>query len=74
MVTETWLTYDIMNNEILPKGYHVIRKDRDANKRGGGVLIALREEIAYNRITAGRNSLNWSDRLEILALELKQSN
>ena len=73
-MTETWLTNNITNNEILPKGYHVIRKDRNADKRGGGVLIALRERIAFNKITSRSKSLNWSDRLEILALELTQSN
>ena len=65
MVTETWLTNNITNNEILPKGYHVIRKDRNADKRGGGVLIALRERIAFNKITSRSKSLNWSDRLEL---------
>ena len=50
------------------------RKDRNADKRGGGVLIALRERIAFNKITSRSKSLNWSDRLEILALELTQSN
>ena len=38
LMTETWLNDSISNNEILPKGYHVIRKYRPANKRGGGVL------------------------------------
>ena len=74
MVTETWLNNNITNNEILPKGYHVIRKDRDADKRGGGVLIALREDIAYNRINSRNNSPNWSARIEIIALELNLLN
>ncbi len=74
MVTETWLNNNITNNEILPKGYHVIRKDRHADKRGGGVLIALREDIAYNRINSRNNSPNWSDRIEIIALELNLLN
>ncbi len=74
MVTETWLNNNITNNEILPKGYHVIRKDRDADKRGGGVLMALREDIAYNRINSRNNSPNWSARIEIIALELNLLN
>jgi exonuclease III len=37
LVTETWLNQNFMNNELLPKGYHVIlRKDRAPDKRGGG--------------------------------------
>ena len=59
---------------ILRKGYHVIRKDRNASKRRGGVLIALRKEIIHSRITVRRRPLNWSNRLELLALELKKSN
>ena len=38
-ITETWLTCNgIFNNEILPTGYTIFRKDRDTH--GGGVLIA----------------------------------
>ena len=70
MVTETWLNNCITNNEILPKGYQIIRKDRDADKRGGGVLIALRDDIVYNRLISGKNCPNWSDHLEIIAIEL----
>jgi exonuclease III len=74
MMTETWLNNNITNNEILPKGYHVIRKDRVAEKRGGGVLIALRDDIVYNRVTSGKNCPDWSDRLEIIAPELELLN
>ena len=56
MVTETWLNKNITNNEILPKGYHVIKKDRVADKRGGGVLIALHDDIVYNRVTSRKTA------------------
>ena len=59
---------------LLSKGYNIIRNDRVADKRGGGVLIALRENITYNRLTASKNNPNWSDRLEIIALELEMMN
>ena len=38
-VTETWLTTDITNKEILPKGFNIYRKDRQS--RGGGILLAI---------------------------------
>ena len=47
---------------ILRKGYHVIRKDRNASKRRGGVLIALRKESIYSRITV-RHPLNWKSQI-----------
>jgi hypothetical protein len=72
LVTETWLNSNFSNNELLSKGYNIISgNDRMADKRGGGVLIALRENITYNRLTASKNNPNWSDRLEIIALELE---
>ena len=74
LVTETWLNSNFANNELLSKGYNIIRNDRMADKRGGGVLIALRENITYNRLTASKNNPNWSDRLEIIALELEMMN
>ena len=42
-LTETWLTNDIKNEEILPGGsYQIFRKDRDGY---GGVLVAVHESI-----------------------------
>ncbi len=72
-VTETWLNDNIKNNEILPKGYNIVRKDRAANQRGGGVFLAIRDDISYSRLTAGKSGPNWSDRLEIIAIEFELS-
>jgi len=40
-VTETWLTPDVMNNEIIPPelGYNIYQKDRPSGY--GGVLLAV---------------------------------
>ena len=73
-MTETWLNDNFRDNEVLPNGYNIIRKDRAFDKRGGGVLIALRDNISYNRLTAGKKCPNWSDRLEIVAIELELAN
>ncbi len=45
-VTESWLNDNIKNNEILPKGYNIVRKDRAANQRGGGVFQAIHDDIS----------------------------
>jgi exonuclease III len=42
-VTETWLTKDIYNAEILPTGYSIYRKDRKM-RNGGGVLLAIKSD------------------------------
>ena len=47
-VCETWLNHLILDNEILP-GYTIYRKDRHDNARGGGVLIAVKNEIRSSR-------------------------
>ena len=65
IVTETWLNDNISNNEILSIGYNIIRKDRSSGKRGGGVLIALRNNIPYNLVSLGA----WSRELEMLLLK-----
>ena len=55
---------DVINNELLPSSYNIVRTDRLSEKRGGGVLIALREGIQYNTVT-----LNDNPNLEIVAVE-----
>ena len=68
-VTETWLNDTISNKEILPCGYNIVRRDRMTEKRGGGVLMALREGLQYDTITP-KDQPN----LEIVAVELKTKN
>ena len=42
-ITETWLHSNIFDNEILPSGYQIYRKD--CNRRGGGVVLAIKNSI-----------------------------
>ena len=51
--TESWLTPDILNNEIFPKNYNVYRKDRVlGNKKcGGGVFLMVRSNFVSIELT-----------------------
>ena len=60
-MTETWLSDCIFDNEILPCNYTLFRKDRPS--RGGGVLIAVNNNISCQR-------LNSPDDLEIICIKL----
>lgn len=42
-MTETWLTSNTFNKEILPNGFNIYRNDR--HSRGGGVLLAINDII-----------------------------
>ena len=42
-ISETWLTNDIYNNEILPTNYTIFRTDRPT--WGGGVMLAVKSDI-----------------------------
>ena len=42
-LSETWLSDYIFDNEILPAGYTIYRRDRQS--WGGGVLVAVRNSI-----------------------------
>jgi hypothetical protein len=45
-ITETWLTPNIQDMDIKIHGYNFIRKDRCNGKRGGGVLLFYRFDVA----------------------------
>ena len=49
VVCETWLTSFMFDKEILPSGYDIYRRDRLNDKRGGGVLIAIKSNIKSKR-------------------------
>ena len=68
-ITETWLTPDIQNLEILSDSeYSVYRKDRP-QRRGGGVLTAIHNSIK-SKIREDLNSTNPLHN-EILVVEIK---
>ena len=46
-VTETFLSDDILDAEIIPDGFQVYRRDR--NRNGGGILVAVRNSIPSMR-------------------------
>ena len=60
-VTETWLTDFIFNQELLPHNYIIHRNDRKS--RGGGVLIATKNNIPAMLISK-------PDHIEIISLHL----
>ena len=49
MVSNDWfsatLTNEIFDNEILPRGYTLIRKDRSSH--GGGIMLAISNSLSY---------------------------
>ena len=42
-ITGTWLSYNILDQEIIPTGYIIYRKDRSS--RGGGMMLAVKHSI-----------------------------
>ena len=64
-VTESWLTNKIFDNEILPNGYALVRKDRGS--RGGGVMLAISKSLSYQILLTPPS-------LELLCVKINHSN
>ena len=47
-LVETWLNYEIKNNELLFHGYKIFRIDRDTDTHGGGILILTKLPFSKN--------------------------
>lgn len=60
-LTETWLSDFIYDNEVIPTGYSLYRKDRSS--RGGGVLVAVSDSIQSAIITT-------PSKLEVVAVSI----
>ncbi len=48
LITESWLSINVGDGEILPSNYKLYRYDRES--RGGGVLIAVSNQIASRQL------------------------
>lgn len=59
-LTETWLNSSVYNAELFPDGYQVYRRDRcqlqTGKSRGGGVLVAISNNIKVQRLYNLENS------------------
>uniref|UniRef100_A0A1X7SGX5 Endonuclease/exonuclease/phosphatase domain-containing protein n=1 Tax=Amphimedon queenslandica TaxID=400682 RepID=A0A1X7SGX5_AMPQE len=53
--TESWLTPLVFNKEFIPPDYLVFRYDRDS--RGGGVFLAVRDNIPCSFVPPGHDSI-----------------
>ena len=62
-VCETWLNDSILSSEILP-GYTIYRRDR-LNRTGGGVLVAVKDNIRSTR-----HAELESENTELIVIEL----
>lgn len=60
VLTETWLSNNILSTEVFSNSYTVFRKDRCKEKtgmdRGGGVLVAIRSSLSCREICLESNS------------------
>ena len=61
-ITETWLHDQVLDNEFIPHGYSIYRRDR-INKRGGGVLIAVSNKLRSKLVISHPDA-------EIITIEL----
>ena len=53
---ETWLDSSVSSHELLPSGYAISRRDRE-NKRGGGVILAVKDTIKSDQFKFNSTSL-----------------
>ena len=66
-LSETWLTSDILDSEILIQGYSILRKDRNSGKQGGGIVVFVRDNLHISL----RSDLS-IDGIEAVWIELKR--
>ena len=65
-LVETWLSVDILDNEVFIPNYSVVRLDR--NRHGGGVLVYVHSSITYNVLLCGHANL------ELIVVSLLRNN
>lgn len=55
-LVETWLNKDIPDNLINIKGFTIARLDRKCKKRGGGVMLYIRDDLEWDNIECSYNT------------------
>ena len=57
-LTETWLNDEWQNETIDLQGYRILRKDRQNSKRGGGVLLYVKDELSLQPLNTEFHNSN----------------
>lgn len=65
-LSETWLNQNILSSMVNIDGYKAIRLDRQINKRGGGVMIYLRNDCTWDLLPT--HSLISNENIELLTI------
>ena len=55
-ITETWLNSAILDNELHIDNYNIIRKDRCDKKKGGGVMLMIKQGIGVEELDSNENT------------------
>ena len=63
-IVETWLNRNVQNALLCPKGYNLLRRDRNG-KRGGGIMIIYKSNLSIAEV---RNSEH--DTLEYICIDV----
>ena len=54
-IVESWLSSEILDNEVSLEGFHVLRLDR--NRHSGGIIIFVHNTLVSKVVVAGPNNL-----------------
>lgn len=64
-LTETWMNSDFSSSELFDETFVVYRNDRDPHRsnktRGGGCLIALKNNVSSTRIPQWENEVSFEN-------------
>lgn len=68
---ETWLNNSISNSLINIKDFNIARLDRKINKKGGGVLLHIRDDLEWDNIDSIYNVSNKNIELLTVLIQRK---
>ena len=73
-LTETWLNENVSNCELFSSDYNVVRKDRNFlatdKSRGGGVLLAFKSDIAFEKINLDNTLFSSLTQMDIICVKV----
>ena len=69
-LSETWLNDSVVNTEVCPDSFEVFRSDRKFEQltitRGGGVLIAVRNELSVVKLDLSSRGIDMLKTIDII--------